>query len=89
MLQQSLLEKYFSREGKPQFVVTDNGRHFSADLLMDCVKSVGSQIIFIGSRHIQSNGFAENFVRTVKSAIKTNDPKAFESLDKVLINFLF
>ena len=68
--------KYFSREGIPQVIVTDNGTHFSASSLKDWIKSIGSQVLFTAPRHPESNGLAENFVKTVKNVIKAEHSKA-------------
>jgi len=82
-------QKFFSREGVPQCIITDNGTHFNAELLIKWVKGVGSNIIYTAPRHPQSNGLAENFVRTTKVAIKAAEPKTLEELENTLDNFLF
>ncbi len=51
----------------PAVVVTDNGRHFSAKSVTDWLRQIGSQHVFTAPRHPQSNGLAENFVKTFKS----------------------
>jgi len=81
-------QKFFSREGVPQAIVTDNGTHFNAEHLKTWTRSIGSQMVFTSPRHPQSNGLAENFVRTLKSAIKTNNPTNFMQLELCIDNFL-
>ena len=56
------LQKFFSREGIAQVLVTDNGSHFAAKDLQQWLKSIGCHSLFIAPRHPQSNGQAENFV---------------------------
>jgi len=72
----------------PQAVVTDNGTHFNAALIKQWLKSIGSQIVYTSPRHPQSNGLAENFVRTLKTAIRTCAPESFDKLDLCIDNFL-
>ena len=74
------LQKYFAREGIAQVLVTDNGTHFPAKDLQDWLKSIGCSPIFTAPRHPQSNGLAENFVRTLKTAINVATVKDFYSL---------
>jgi len=86
---QRAFQKYFSREGIPQYVVSDNGTHFKSKELQQWMKSVGSHFVYTAPRHPQSNGLAENFVRTLKTAIKANNPQTFFELDKCVDNLLF
>ena len=83
------LQKFFAREGVPQCIITDNGRHFTANSLVTWIKSIGSMIIFTPPRHPQSNEQAENFVRSLKVAIDTISPTNFDDLDQAIDNFLF
>jgi len=48
---QRAFQKFFSREGIPQCVVTDNRTHFSAETLKNWIKEIGSSLIFTASRH--------------------------------------
>jgi hypothetical protein len=82
------LRKTFSREGVPVALVTDNGTHFAASNLTQWLTSLGCKHLFTAPRHPQSNGLAENFVRTLKSAISSSDVSNFSELDKTVDNFL-
>ncbi len=54
----------FSRLGVPLTVVTENGTHFASSEVQDWLKSVGCRQVFTTPRHPESNGLAENFVKT-------------------------
>jgi transposase InsO family protein len=82
------LQKFFSREGMAQVLVTDNGSHFAAKDLQKWFKSIGCQALFIAPRLPQSNGQAENFVRTPKSAIQASNPTTSQDLHGVVDTFL-
>ena len=82
------LRKCFRREGLPQVIVSDNGTHFTAASVKEWLASLKVKQVFSAPRHPQSNGLAENFVRSLKTAVRTNDPQSFEELDKVMDNFL-
>lgn len=82
------LRKFFSREGIPQVVVTDNGPQFSSESFNQWLASIGSHHVFSPPRHPQSNGLAENFVKTLKTAIKATAPSNFEQLESITDNFL-
>ena len=82
------MQKLFARDGIPQVIVTDNGTNFSAESFRSWVKSLGSNILYTAPRHPQSNGLAENFVKTLKIAIKAVAPQTFDDLDKGVDNFL-
>ena len=56
------LRKFFSREGIPQVLVTDNGTHFNASSLQEWLKQIGVTQLFTTPRHPKSNGLAERFV---------------------------
>ncbi|KER24566.1 hypothetical protein T265_07798 [Opisthorchis viverrini] len=85
---QYALRKLFSREGVPIVLVTDNGSHFTAKSLEYWLKGLGCRHLFTAPRHPQSNGLAENFVRTLKSAINSISPVTFHDLDRGIDNFL-
>ena len=80
--------KFFAREGVPQVVVTDNGTHFNAADLTSWLKSIGCHPVFTAPRHPCSNGLAERFVRTLKTAIATNSPTTMDELGQVVDSFL-
>jgi len=84
-----VLRKYFSREGIAQTLVTDNGTPFSSQKLKEWTKLRGCAQIFSPPRHPQSNGLAENFIRSLKNSIRTVQPTTFEALDNCIDNYLF
>ena len=84
------LRKFFTREGIPQTLVTDNGQHFSAKELNDWLKGIGVIHLYSAPRHPCSNGLAERFVQTLKNAIKSAGKiTTYNELDKFVDNFLF
>ena len=82
------LRKVFSREGIPLVLVTDNGSHFSAKAVTEWLKGIGGRHLFTAPRHPRSNGQAENFVRTLKNAIKSLEPNTFRELERGVDRFL-
>lgn len=82
------LQKFFAREGVAQVLVSDNGTHFTAAELQTWLKSIGCNPIQIAPRHPQSNGLAENFVRTLKQAVKASSPKSISELHRCIDTFL-
>lgn len=82
------LRKSFSREGVPLVLVTDNGSHFAAKAVTDWLQSIGCKHLFTAPRHPCSNGQAENFVKTLKSAIQSLKPSNFKELERGVDNFL-
>ena len=82
------LRKLFSREGIAQVIVSDNGRHFTAEALQDWLKSIGCYSVFTTPRHPCSNGQAENFIHTLKVAVSAAAPTTLESLECCIDTFL-
>ena len=82
------LRKVFSREGVPLVLVTDNGSHFSATAVTQWLHSIGCKHLFTAPRHPCSNGQAENFIRTLKSAVTSFGVTTFQDLEKCIDNFL-
>ena len=82
------LRKYFSREGVPQALVTDNGTHFTGECLQTWLASIGCRSVFTAPRHPRSNGLGERFVRTLKTAIVAAEPTSHEDLEQAVDNFL-
>ena len=80
--------KSFSREGVPHALVTDNGTHFTAKVVDDWLQGIGCRHLYAPPRHPQSNGLAEKFVRSLKSAVRSASPHTFEQLDRCVDNFL-
>ncbi|CAH8520976.1 unnamed protein product [Schistosoma guineensis] len=82
------LRKVFSREGVPLVLVTDNGSHFAADAVTTWLNGIGCKHLFTAPRHPCSNGQAENFVRTLKTAIDSIAPSTFNELERGVDTFL-
>ena len=64
-----LLTKIFVIEGLPQVMVTDNGPQFASLLFQKFCKENGIQHLRTAPFEPQSNGSAERFVRTFKTAM--------------------
>ena len=72
------------------YIVTDNGMHFTEENLGKWLCGIGCRHILTAPRHPASNGIAENFVCTFKSAIGasiTDRNYTLEKLKKVTDNF--
>ncbi len=85
---QVALRKFFSREGIPKVLVSDNGSHFTEKSLKEWLKTIGVTQLFTAPRHPCSNGLAERFVQTLKTAIRSCDISNFKDLDRYVDNFL-
>ncbi|XP_064458842.1 uncharacterized protein K02A2.6-like [Ornithodoros turicata] len=64
------LQDIFVRQGFPEQLVTDNGPQFTSQTFKDFVTQHGIQHVLTPPYHSKSNGQAENFVRTFKSALR-------------------
>jgi len=84
----SALRRFFADEGVPQLLVSDNGPQFRAELLRDWLNQIGVTQLFTPPRHPQSNGQAENFVKSLKSSVKTANPLTTEALFSSVDSFL-
>lgn len=82
------LRRYFAREGIPQALVTDNGTHFTGEEVQSWLRSIGCRSVFTAPRHPASNGIAERFVRTLKTAISTAAPATKDELEQAIDAFL-
>ena len=83
-----VFQKFFAREGVPQILVTDNGTHFTANHLQTWLRKIGCTALQIAPRHPQSNGLAENFVKTLKTAIRMSSPNSLQDLNSCIDHFL-
>lgn len=81
-----------ARLGLPATVVSDNGTQFTAANMQNFFKRNGIKHITSPPGHPQSNGLAENAVKTFKYNVKSRlaDPRNKEkSLDMIVLEFLF
>lgn len=60
----------FSQNGLPEVLVTDNGPPFTSDIVGNYLRANGIRHVFTPPYHPKSNGLAENFVRTFKTALR-------------------
>ena len=84
----SALRRFFADEGVPQILVSDNGPQFRSESFRSWLTKIGVCQLFTPARHPQSNGQAENFVRTLKGAIQASSPSNSDELFKITDNFL-
>ena len=80
-----VLRQLFARFGLPNHIVTDNGPQFAADKFRQFCCNNGIFHTFVAPYHPSSNGQAERFVQTFKSAMQKG--KGSE-LEKTLNQFL-
>lgn len=83
---------YFARYGLPDLIVTDNGTQFTSNEFTEFCKRNGVQFMTIAAYEPQSNGAAENAVKSFKAGIEKacGDPKNKSvSLDTVISRYLF
>ncbi|XP_037943001.1 uncharacterized protein K02A2.6-like [Teleopsis dalmanni] len=68
----SALSSIFSLEGIPETIVSDNGPQFTAEAFKHFCSKLGIKHITTAPFHPASNGLAERFVRSFKTAVKKN-----------------
>ena len=66
-----VMREIFSRQGIPRELVSDNGPQFASREFAAFMKSNGIKHTLSAPFHPQSNGEAENFVKTVKAGLKS------------------
>ena len=82
------LERIFCQEGFPETVVSDNGTQLTSEEFRKFCRNHGIVQITTAPFHPSSNGEAERFVRTFKTALKKFMDSG-EGLDKALQKVLF
>ncbi|XP_060074282.1 uncharacterized protein K02A2.6-like [Ylistrum balloti] len=81
-----VLREIFCRNGVPAQVVSDNGPQFKSEHFANFMKSNGIKHTTSAPYHPSTNGLAERFVQSFKSAMKAS--KDSGSIQKRLANFL-
>ena len=79
----------FAREGIAQVLVTDNGTHFTDTNFNNWLHDLNVHHMYTAPRHPKSNGLAENFVKTIKSAISAVEIHDIIDLERAIHAFLF
>ena len=62
----------FSRQGIPEFMVSDNGPQYSSHEMKEFAQLYGFTHITSSPRYPQSNGQAERAVQAVKKLLRTS-----------------
>ena len=75
------LRRVFATHGLPEQLVSDNGAQFTSDTFQQFLKANGIKHVCSAPHHPSTNGEAERFVQTFKSAMKAakNDTGSFET----------
>jgi transposase InsO family protein len=84
------LSKIFVIEGLPETIVSDNGPQFTSDQFVKFCTSHGISHLTTAPFHPASNGEAERFVRTFKTAMKKicyNGQSVIRALDEFLFAY--
>jgi len=82
------LSSLFARYGLCQVIVSDNGTQFTSNEFQSFCDYNGIEHIRTAPAHAQSNGQAERYVESVKSAL-TKIVHDGESITNALVKFLF
>ena len=82
------LRHIFARFGIPKQIVSDNGPQFVSSEFRTFCKKQGIRHTLLPPYHLQSNGQAERFVKTLKGAIKKGMESGKASLEEVVTDFL-
>lgn len=70
-----------------QFLISDRGVHFTAQVLQELARSEGFVHVVIARHRPQSNGIAERFVRTLKEWLATRSWHGDQELLELLTEF--
>ncbi|XP_062606687.1 uncharacterized protein K02A2.6-like [Saccostrea cucullata] len=82
-----VLRSIFARNGVPTVLVSDNGPQFTSDEFGNFIRTNGIKHVTSAPYHPSSNGLAERFVQSFKSAMKSSK-KDGGSVETKLSNFL-
>ncbi len=82
------LRRIFARFGNPKQIVSDNRPQFVSSEFRNFCKKQGIRHTLVPPYHLQSNGQAEHFVKTLKGAIKKGMESGKASLEEVVTDFL-
>ena len=67
------LKCYFARYGIPEYVVSDNARHFTSSEFEQFSREWNFKQITSSPRFPQSNGFTERAMKTAKEILNQDD----------------
>jgi transposase InsO family protein len=71
-----------------QFLISDNGPHFTAEVFADLTRTANFIHIRIAPRRACTNGIAERFVQTLKAWLADQTWSTPEELERLLVEFL-
>ncbi len=71
-----------------QFVITDRGSQFKADLFKEFLRTQGINPVLIAKHRPQSNGIVERFVRTIKEWLKDKTWENIQELKTLIETFI-
>lgn len=80
------LRELFCRFGLPETVVSDNGPQLASEEFKAFMRDIGARHVVTAPYHPSTNGLAERFVQTLKSALRKSPPG--ESVEVTLHKFL-
>ncbi|KAL6141513.1 hypothetical protein ACLB2K_059801 [Fragaria x ananassa] len=68
-----LLKNIYCRFGVPETIVTDNGKQFNNNHLIEFTKDMGTKMVFASVAHPQTNGQVEAINKIIKKLLKKKD----------------
>ncbi|XP_064462082.1 uncharacterized protein K02A2.6-like [Ornithodoros turicata] len=80
------LQEIFVQQGFPEQIVIDNGPTFMSSTLKEFIEQHGIQHTLTAPYHPKSNGQAENFVRTFKTALRRGGTKE-EAIQSFVVQY--
>ncbi len=83
----TVLRSIFARFGVPTQLVSDNGPQFIADEFKDFLRNNGIKHITSAPYHPRTNGLAERFVQSFKTAMKKEGKPQGQQLQQFLLTY--